>query len=628
MHRREFCATAAATLGSLSVATVTRGQSAPISITSAADLQAIRDDLEADYALDSDIDGSAADGLNGGDGFEPIGQGFNAFSGTLDGRGYTIHNLTIDRPGADSAGIFADVDGGTIENLTTEGIDVTGAGGTIEGVAGLAGAFGGTVTNCTVDGTVTGEQNVGGLVGYLTGGTITDSSAAVTADGDERVGGLVGTNTDAVIEESSTSGTVTGEQAVGGLTRAGGLVGQNRATITASQSSATVEGDETLGGLVGLNQGVIDSAAAVGSVDGNSYVGGLVGHHFEGRIEVTSAHGSVTGQDRYVGGLVGENWDRIIQSIAFGFVDGFEQVGGLVGESTGRIEQSYARCEVTGTQEVGGLVGTVYSDSVIEASYAAGVVIADSDVGGLIGREVLNSTVTNAYWDINATGQGTSPAGEGLTTSEMQGEAAADNMDGFDFGGTWAVVTDPAGYPILHWQADEQPDEPPEAAFSIDPATPNVDETVTFTDESSPGSAEIVSYEWDLTGDGSVDATGDGVTWSYESAGGYDVTLTVVDAADESDTVVDTLSVQAEADGPPALPGQDNPPQDIDGDGLYEDINGDGNFLIGDVQLFFQHRDSDAVQNYAESFNFSGNDPSEVTIGDVQGLFLLYTDQN
>ena len=86
-----------------------------------------------------------------------------------------------------------------------------------------------------------------------------------------------------------------------------------------------------------------------------------------------------------------------------------------------------------------------------------------------------------------------------------------------------------------------------------------------------------------------------------------------------------TLSL-SEDEGPPALPGQENPPQDLDGDGLYEDIDGDGEFTISDVQVFFQNRDSDVVQNNPTAFNFDGSDPADVTIGDVQALFQLFAD--
>jgi len=76
-----------------------------------------------------------------------------------------------------------------------------------------------------------------------------------------------------------------------------------------------------------------------------------------------------------------------------------------------------------------------------------------------------------------------------------------------------------------------------------------------------------------------------------------------------------------EGAGPPPIGGGE-PPQDLDADELYEDIDGNGELTIRDVQLFFQNRETEAIQNNATFFNFSGTDPNEVTIGDVQALFL------
>jgi len=95
----------------------------------------------------------------------------------------------------------------------------------------------------------------------------------------------------------------------------------------------------------------------------------------------------------------------------------------------------------------------------------------------------------------------------------------------------------------------------------------------------------------------------------------------------ENGTEVDSAGVDVvyaevrSADGPPIVVG-DSPPRDPDGDGLYGDINGDGAFTIQDVQLFFQHREGEAVQNNPQFFNFDRVDPPAVTIRDVQALFL------
>lgn len=104
------------------------------------------------------------------------------------------------------------------------------------------------------------------------------------------------------------------------------------------------------------------------------------------------------------------------------------------------------------------------------------------------------------------------------------------------------------------------------------------------------------------------------------STGEHAVTFEVASEDAGGATASIDLSVVASS-GPPPLPGQESAPQDLTGDGLYRDLDGNGQFTIGDVRLFFEHRASDAVQNNPECFNFDGADPATVTIADVQALF-------
>ncbi|MGB9956581.1 dockerin type I domain-containing protein [Haloferax prahovense] len=68
----------------------------------------------------------------------------------------------------------------------------------------------------------------------------------------------------------------------------------------------------------------------------------------------------------------------------------------------------------------------------------------------------------------------------------------------------------------------------------------------------------------------------------------------------------------------------DAAPTDPDGDGTFEDINGDGNVTISDVQAMFANRNSPAITDNADEFDFSGN--GEVNIVDVQRLFVEIQD--
>ena len=233
----------------------------PTEISDWNDLDNVRNDLTGDYVLVNDLD-SETDGYGGiGDDFEPIGfiedeEFTSEFAGSFDGDGFSISDLVIEYDGLDRGDIalFASTDtGALIENLS------------------VAGSV--TVTN-------SGVFCCAGLVGVINGGTIQNcvSHVDVTSDGDA-VGGLVGDNRDTVTESYAT-GSVEGDSDVGGL------VGQNRDTLTNSYATGSVEGSSNVGGLVGLNTGnTLTESYATGSVEGDSDVGGLVGNSFGEEID-------------------------------------------------------------------------------------------------------------------------------------------------------------------------------------------------------------------------------------------------------------------------------------------------------------------------------------------------------
>jgi surface protein len=79
---------------------------------------------------------------------------------------------------------------------------------------------------------------------------------------------------------------------------------------------------------------------------------------------------------------------------------------------------------------------------------------------------------------------------------------------------------------------------------------------------------------------------------------------------------------------PSALSGQENPPDDAEGDGVYEDLDGDGELTLSDVQLYFeelyQNSNNEYVQDNLEFFDTDGD--GEITLADVQAVFEKRTD--
>jgi PKD repeat protein len=93
----------------------------------------------------------------------------------------------------------------------------------------------------------------------------------------------------------------------------------------------------------------------------------------------------------------------------------------------------------------------------------------------------------------------------------------------------------------------------PEPSITITPETPETGTSVTFdASESTDPDGSIVSYDWDLTGDGSIDATGETVSYTYSSSGDYTVSLTVTDDDGATNTTTTTVAVTESNDPPQA----------------------------------------------------------------------------
>ena len=209
----------------------------------------LTDDLNFDQNNDNAITSTDAAWWNSGAGWAPIGDWANPFNATFDGRGHTISNLYI-RIGGGDVGLFGSTDtSSVIRNLgmVNPSIDRTGA-LTLDSAAAVAGSNRGAIQRVFVSGgSIWAFSRVGGVAGDNRG-AISDSYSRMAVTGNQQVGGLVGRNMNA-------SGTITNSYAMGkvathGLTGTppgggsrqnpiadvGGLVGQNSsgAAVTAS----------------------------------------------------------------------------------------------------------------------------------------------------------------------------------------------------------------------------------------------------------------------------------------------------------------------------------------------------------------------------------------------------------
>jgi PGF-CTERM protein len=162
--------------------------------------------------------------------------------------------------------------------------------------------------------------------------------------------------------------------------------------------------------------------------------------------------------DSFQNDLKGE----IMKSAASGTVTGESEVGGFIGFTSAStlIANSLAIGQVTGTEDVGGFAG--YNKNIIMNSFSCGKVTGEQQIGGFLGSN--SGEVTASYWDSTLSDQSESIGRQNgdsnditrLSTTEMQGTAAEENMSALDFDGTWEVVTNPADYPVLSALTDNR----------------------------------------------------------------------------------------------------------------------------------------------------------------------------
>ncbi len=183
------------------------------------------------------------------------------FRGTFDGAGYTVRGLLVDAPDSDNQGLLGYLNYSSVRNLT-------------------------------VYGSVTGSENVGGIIGSQIG-------------------------SDNVLENLSSFVTVNG------LSNVGGIVGSTlRCTLVNVQNH--------------------------GSVWAKADAGGIAGFHYESTMQNSINHGDVYSDRQvtysYAGGIAARSYDSTIQNaLNLGTVSsaGPDNAGALLGQSNSTLKECY-----------------------------------------------------------------------------------------------------------------------------------------------------------------------------------------------------------------------------------------------------------------------------------------------
>ncbi len=402
--------------------------------------------LTCTYNLMADLDLSAYNWVPLGD--NSSGTSATRFTGTFEGNGHTISNLTIATAG-DYKGLFGYIEStipeeGHVRNLNLINASVTGGNSYVGTLAGLNE---GEILGCNSAGTLSGVTIIGGLVGSNSG-TINNSHTNVSVTGsDDMLGGLLGANDTGIINYCQADGSVMGSTSTS--IRVGGLVGYNSGisagTISNSNATGNVTGWGSVGGLIGTNNdpsNTINTCSASGAVTGTANnIGGLIGQNVGAQITNCIASGAVLAQTNtvnYVGGLIGENGGIVDDCHATGRVTGRgNYVGGLIGYNTSNITNSTyinttnAITSSIAANYIGGLAGQ-HDTGTISNSYAEGSLIANGvgifAIGGLAGQSTGTITAgSHAAVNVTVTGSNVSYIGglignaDGVTINDTGG---------------------------------------------------------------------------------------------------------------------------------------------------------------------------------------------------------------
>ncbi len=244
------------------------------------------------FILEADID---LTGLS----FSPV----PYFAGSFDGKQHTVSGFHFENDGS-RQGLFRVVtEGALITGLHVEGS--TTPGGTASDIGGLAGVNSGTISTCSFQGTVSGIENVGGIVGRNTStGVISGCFFRGSLTGEHQAGGIAGQNdgilsscvnmaeiNTAPVTPVETDGSLfsgdahfdisqLSEDDFLNISNIGGIAGSSTGIVDHCRNDAPVGYHSTgynVGGICGKSSGFVAFCRNLEEINGRRDVGGIVG---------------------------------------------------------------------------------------------------------------------------------------------------------------------------------------------------------------------------------------------------------------------------------------------------------------------------------------------------------------
>jgi hypothetical protein len=355
-----------------------------IPIYTAADLDNVRNNLSGSYVLMNDIDL-----LTWGE-WEPIGYEYygydSPFTGTFDGQGYEIKNLTITSGtyGYEFVGLFGYAYEANIKNLGLDGTNINIPSDSFEygyTVGGICGYFEGIIGDFYDD--FNNVSNVNACISncYNTGDIFSEGY-----DGYGITGGICGMSYYAIVSDCYNSGNIT---SVVGFTT-GGICGESFSFIFNCNNSGNISGIGIYGagGICGVGAGYGDIIFIFDCYNSGDISGG------------SSA-----------GGICAATWSSISSCYNIGNISGYDFVGGISGQIAYALFTNISFCYNTGNialsdsnnweASAGGICGQFTSDGSISQCYNTGNISASSlygvFAGGISGSGQCLADTSNCF---------------------------------------------------------------------------------------------------------------------------------------------------------------------------------------------------------------------------------------
>ena len=274
------------------------------------------------FVLKNDIDLTGA-------AFSPI----PTFGGIFLGQGFAISGLRLSGE-QDAQGFFRYLQKtALVQDLHLKATVQPAKGGNLD-IGGLVGVNSGTVRNCSVTGTVSGTERIGGIAGRnKVSGIIENCTVSGMVSGDHFIGGIAGENLGVIrfcvnqaqvnthVDHNSVSAVMSG-------------LGPENFTVRESLRDAT-----NIGGIAGTSSGVIrgcENRAAIGYEKMGYNVGGIAGSQI-GYITGCANYGTINGSDG-VGGIVGQFKPNVVLNMGENYMSELmDQMIGLMGSMSGMM---------------------------------------------------------------------------------------------------------------------------------------------------------------------------------------------------------------------------------------------------------------------------------------------------